>query len=87
MNEKSQLDRASHLLSVWGSKITLQNAIDFNDINKISEGLAANLSGVNLRMCLLEGTNLSSAKFSSKDKALLNDVFNVNAVVFEESQM
>lgn len=43
MNEKSQLDRVSHLLSVWGSKIALQNAIDFNDINKISEGLAANL--------------------------------------------
>lgn len=43
MNEELQLKKAIHLLSVWCSKIALQNAIDFNDINKISEELAANL--------------------------------------------
>jgi tetratricopeptide (TPR) repeat protein len=43
MNEISQINKAIKLLSLWVNKINLSSAIDFYDINKVAENLAANL--------------------------------------------
>jgi len=43
MNEMVQMNKARDLLALWVHKINLSSAIDFYDINKVSENLCANL--------------------------------------------
>lgn len=43
MNEESQTKKVIKFLSLWVSNINLNSSVDFYDINKVSENLAANL--------------------------------------------
>ncbi len=43
MNEQVQLNRAIELLATWLTRIQLSNAVDYYDINKVSEHLAMDL--------------------------------------------
>lgn len=43
MNKKTQMDLVIQLLSYWKVAVQLNNALNYNDINKLAEGLAAKL--------------------------------------------